>query len=116
MAFPIEMKHKQGGSPYSMDANLLHISFEGRHLEDPAGRGRGKSMWRWTVSPGGRAGRSRSIVDLEFEHGDLVAINGTRMKPHELLAQTERAGWQAWHWSPGSGRKPLRRDEVARLL
>ena len=35
---PIEMKHKQGGSPYSMDANLLHISFEGRHLEDPPRR------------------------------------------------------------------------------
>jgi argininosuccinate synthase len=38
---PIEMKHKQGGSPYSMDANLLHISFEGRHLENPGRRGRG---------------------------------------------------------------------------
>ena len=34
-AIPVEMKHKSGGSPYSMDANLLHISYEGRHLEDP---------------------------------------------------------------------------------
>jgi argininosuccinate synthase len=47
---PIEMKHKQGGSPYSMDANLLHISFEGRHLENPAAEAE-ESMWRWTVSP-----------------------------------------------------------------
>ncbi len=42
---PIEMKHKQGGSPYSMDANLLHISFEGRHLENPAAEAE-ESMWR----------------------------------------------------------------------
>src|ERR1700749_1142637 len=47
---PIEMKHKQGGAPYSMDANLLHISFEGRHLEDPKAEAE-EDMWRWTVSP-----------------------------------------------------------------
>src|ERR1700710_3155481 len=47
---PIEMKHKSGGSPYSMDANLLHISYEGRALEDPAQEPE-ESMWRWTVSP-----------------------------------------------------------------
>ncbi len=47
---PIEMKHKSGGSPYSMDANLLHISYEGRALEDPA-REPEEDMWRWTVSP-----------------------------------------------------------------
>ena len=46
----IDMKHKKGGSPYSMDANLLHISYEGRHLEDPAAEAE-ESMWRWTVSP-----------------------------------------------------------------
>ena len=44
---PVDMKHKQGGSPYSMDANLLHISYEGRHLEDPAAEAE-ESMWRWT--------------------------------------------------------------------
>src|SRR6266850_7265721 len=47
---PIEMKHKQGGAPYSMDANLLHISFEGRHLEDPKAEAE-PDMWRWSVSP-----------------------------------------------------------------
>ncbi|MDD2991359.1 MAG: argininosuccinate synthase [Zoogloea sp.] len=87
---PIEMKHKQGGSPYSMDANLLHISFEGRHLEDPAAEAE-ESMWRWTVSPEA-APDAAEYVDLEFEKGDLVSINGTRMKPHELLAKLNELG------------------------
>src|SRR5574337_226983 len=87
---PIEMKHKQGGSPYSMDANLLHISFEGRHLEDPAAEAE-ESMWRWTVSPEA-APDAPEYVDLEFANGDLVAINGTRMKAHELLAKLNELG------------------------
>jgi argininosuccinate synthase len=87
---PIEMKHKQGGSPYSMDANLLHISFEGRHLENPAAEAE-EDMWRWTVSPEA-APDAAEYVDLEFEQGDLVAINGTRMKPHELLARLNELG------------------------
>jgi len=87
---PIEMKHKQGGSPYSMDANLLHISFEGRHLENPAAEAE-ESMWRWTVSPEA-APDAAEYIDLEFEKGDLVAINGTRMKAHELLAKLNELG------------------------
>ncbi|KAB2970185.1 argininosuccinate synthase [Zoogloea sp.] len=87
---PIEMKHKQGGSPYSMDANLLHISFEGRHLENPAAEAE-ESMWRWTVSPEA-APDAAEYVDLEFEKGDLVSINGSRMKPHELLAKLNELG------------------------
>ncbi len=87
---PIEMKHKQGGSPYSMDANLLHISFEGRHLEDPSAEAE-ESMWRWTASPEA-APDAAEYVDLEFEKGDLVSINGTRMKPHELLAKLNELG------------------------
>ncbi|MBS0346295.1 MAG: argininosuccinate synthase [Proteobacteria bacterium] len=87
---PIEMKHKQGGSPYSMDANLLHISFEGRHLENPAAEAE-ESMWRWTVSPE-EAPDAAEYVDLEFEKGDLVAINGSRMKAHELLAKLNELG------------------------
>ncbi|WP_079433449.1 argininosuccinate synthase [Zoogloea sp. LCSB751] len=87
---PIEMKHKQGGSPYSMDANLLHISFEGRHLENPAAEAE-ESMWRWTVSPEA-APDAAEYVDLEFEKGDLVAINGTRLKAHELLAKLNELG------------------------
>src|SRR5574343_1764904 len=87
---PVEMKHKQGGSPYSMDANLLHISYEGRHLENPAAEAE-ESMWRWTVSPEA-APDAAEYVDLEFEKGDLVAINGTRMTAHELLAKLNELG------------------------
>ncbi|MDP1607320.1 MAG: argininosuccinate synthase, partial [Rhodocyclaceae bacterium] len=87
---PIEMKHKKGGSPYSMDANLLHISFEGRHLEDPAAEAE-ESMWRWTVAPE-KAPAKPEYLDLEFAHGDLVAINGKKMKAHELLAELNKIG------------------------
>ena len=66
---PIEMKHREGGSPYSMDANLLHISFEGRALEDPAVEPE-EDMWRWTVSPGegARPGRVRGARLREGRH------------------------------------------------
>ena len=87
---PIEMKHKQGGSPYSMDANLLHISYEGRHLENPAAEAE-ESMWRWTVSPEA-APDEAEYVELAFERGDLVSINGARMAPHQLLAELNRLG------------------------
>ncbi|NTV10009.1 MAG: argininosuccinate synthase, partial [Zoogloea sp.] len=87
---PIEMKHKQGGSPYSMDANLLHISYEGRHLENPAAEAE-ESMWRWTVSPEAAPDKAE-YIDLEFEQGDLVSINGTRMPAHELLAKLNELG------------------------
>ncbi|MBK7768151.1 MAG: argininosuccinate synthase [Sulfuritalea sp.] len=87
---PVEMKHKKGGSPYSMDANLLHISYEGRHLEDPAAEAE-ESMWRWTVSPEKAPDRAE-YLDLEFKAGDLVAINGKKMKVHELLAALNTLG------------------------
>ncbi|MFY9328038.1 MAG: argininosuccinate synthase [Georgfuchsia sp.] len=87
---PIEMKHKKGGSPYSMDANLLHISYEGRHLEDPSAEAE-ESMWRWTVPPE-KAPSKPEYLDLEFRQGDLVAINGKKMKAHELLATLNQIG------------------------
>jgi argininosuccinate synthase len=87
---PVEMKHKQGGSPYSMDANLLHISYEGRHLEDPNAEAE-ESMWRWTVSPE-KAPDAPEIIEIEFKSGDPVAINGKVYKPHELLAELNRVG------------------------
>ena len=87
---PVEMKHKEGGSPYSMDANLLHISYEGRHLEDPAAEAE-ESMWRWTVSPEAAPDQAE-YLDLEFEKGDLVSINGLRMAAHELLATLNQLG------------------------
>jgi len=87
---PIEMKHKQGGAPYSMDANLLHISYEGRHLEDPKAEAE-ESMWRWTVAPEA-APDAPEYLDVEFEHGDIVALNGKRMTPAEVLTELTKLG------------------------
>ena len=87
---PVEMKHKQGGSPYSMDANLLHISFEGRHLENPAAEAK-ESMWRWTVSPE-NAPDAPEYLDIEFAQGDIVALNGKLMSPANILARLNELG------------------------
>jgi argininosuccinate synthase len=84
------MKHKQGGSPYSMDANLLHISYEGRHLEDPAAEAE-ESMWRWTVSPE-KAPDAAEYVDIEYVNGDPVSLNGEAMMAHEILAHLNILG------------------------
>ncbi len=86
----VDMKHKQGGSPYSMDANLLHISFEGRHLEDPAAEAE-DSMWRWTASPE-TAPDAAEYLDIEYVNGDPVSLNGEAMQPHELLAHLNKLG------------------------
>jgi len=87
---PVDMKHKQGGSPYSMDANLLHISYEGRHLEDPSAEAE-ESMWRWTVSPE-NAPDAAEYLDLEFDKGDIVSLNGTKMAPAAVLARLNEIG------------------------
>ncbi|HZW24759.1 MAG TPA: argininosuccinate synthase [Gallionella sp.] len=87
---PVDMKHKQGGSPYSMDANLLHISYEGRHLEDPAAEAE-DSMWRWTVSPE-KAPDAAEYLDIEFERGDIVALNGAKMTPAAILTKLNELG------------------------
>ncbi len=87
---PIDMKHKQGGSPYSMDANLLHISFEGRHLENPAAEAE-DSMWRWTVSPE-QAPDAAEYLDIEYKHGDIVALNGKQLSPALVLTQLNALG------------------------
>ncbi len=86
----IDMKHKQGGAPYSMDANLLHISFEGRHLEDPKAEAE-ETMWRWTVSPEA-APDQPEFVEVEFERGDVIAINGVRMSPAQVLTKLNEIG------------------------
>jgi argininosuccinate synthase len=79
----VEMKHKSGGSPYSMDANLLHISYEGRHLEDPMNAPE-ESMWRWSVSPQNAPNEGEEIV-IEFKQGDPLKINNQSLPPHEIL-------------------------------
>jgi argininosuccinate synthase len=87
---PVEMKHKQGGSPYSMDANLLHISYEGRHLEDPRAEAE-EDMWRWTVSPE-KAPDAHEYLELEFKRGDVVSVNGQAMSPAQVLTELNRLG------------------------
>ena len=86
----VEMKHKKGGSPYSMDANLLHISFEGRALEDPSKEAE-EDMWRWTVSPE-KAPDQAEYIELEYAQGDIVAINNKKMSPAEVLTELNRVG------------------------
>lgn len=86
---PVEMK-KKAGSPYSMDANLLHISYEGRMLEDPAVEPE-ESMWRWSVSPE-KAPDEPEYLDLEFKHGDVTAINGKPMSPAGVLEKLNQLG------------------------
>jgi argininosuccinate synthase len=86
----IEMKHKAGGSPYSMDANLLHISYEGRALEDPALEPE-DDMWRWTASPE-TAPDAPEYLELEYARGDIVALNGKAMTPAQTLTELNRIG------------------------
>ena len=86
---PIEGK-KKGGSPYSTDANLLHISYEGRILEDPS-REPEEDMWRWTVSPE-KAPKRGEVVELDYKRGDIVAVNGKKLSPASVLATLNRIG------------------------
>jgi len=87
---PIEMKHREGGSPYSMDANLLHISYEGRALEDPAKEPE-EDMWRWSVSPQ-TAPDSAEYLELEYGNGDIVSVSGRAMTPAQVLTELNRLG------------------------
>ena len=88
---PVDFSKRKGPAPFSMDANLLHISYEGGVLEDPSQPPPEKGMWRWTVSPE-KAPNKPQVVTLDFERGDLVAIDGRRMKAHELLLELNRLG------------------------
>lgn len=86
---PVEMK-KKSGSPYSMDANLLHISYEGRILEDPALEPK-ESMWRWSVSPE-KAPDEAEYVDIEFSQGDIITLNGKKLSPANILTTLNQLG------------------------
>ena len=87
---PVDFKKKRGGAPYSMDANLLHVSYEGGVLEDPDYQPE-ESMWRITVSPE-RAPARPQTVELEYRRGDIVAVNGRRLSPARVLAELNRLG------------------------
>ena len=86
---PVEMK-KKVGSPYSMDANLLHISYEGRMLEDPSQEPE-ESMWRWSVSPE-KAPNQAEYLDIEYKQGDIVALNGKKLSPAGVLTKLNQLG------------------------
>jgi argininosuccinate synthase len=88
---PVDFKkRKGGGAPYSMDANLLHVSYEGGILEDP-GFEPEESMWRLTVSPEKAPNRSE-YVELTYRRGDIVAVNGNRMTPAQVLTKLNQLG------------------------
>jgi argininosuccinate synthase len=87
---PVEYKRKRGGAPYSMDANLLHVSYEGGILEDPAYEPE-ESMWRITVPPE-KAPNRPEHVELEYRKGDIVAVNGRKLTPARVLAELNRLG------------------------
>ena len=86
----ISIEKKANKSPYSMDANLLHISYEGQILEDPNAEPE-EDMWRWSVSPMNAPNEPES-VKLEFEKGDGVAINGQRLSPASFWAKLNELG------------------------
>jgi argininosuccinate synthase len=84
---PVEMK-KGKASPYSMDANLLHISYEGRILEDPWAEPE-EDMWRWTVSPEAAPDKP-TYIELTFRQGDIVAIDDVPCSPATVMEQLNK--------------------------
>ena len=87
---PVDFAKSQKKSPYSMDANLLHISYEGDVLEDPWVPPE-EEMWRWTVSPESAPDQAEELT-LTFERGDVVAIDGHRLSPAEVLTKLNERG------------------------
>lgn len=87
----IAIENKKGKkSPYSMDANLLHISYEGGVLEDPWAEPE-DSMWRWSVSPE-NAPNEPTYIELSYEKGDIVALNGEALSPATIMAELNKIG------------------------
>lgn len=87
---PVDFSSSKKKSPYSMDANLLHISYEGGVLEEPWAEAE-ESMWRWSVSPE-VAPDKPLYMELSFEKGDIVAIDGKAMTPAEVLTLLNKVG------------------------
>lgn len=86
---PVEMK-RGAKSPYSMDANLLHISYEGDLLEDPWNEPE-EAMWRWSVSPEKAPDQPR-FIELSYRNGDIVAIDGEALSPATVLTRLNQLG------------------------
>ncbi len=97
----IAVEQKRGKkSPYSMDANLLHISYEGDILEDPWASPE-DDMWRWTVSPE-NAPDTATIIELTYEKGDIAAIDGKPMSPAQVME----------HLNKVAGANGIGRDDI----
>ena len=88
-AIPVDYE-QSGESPYSMDANLLHISYEGGILEDP-GSAPNEDMWRWTVSPEDAPDEPQSI-EIAYQNGDAVAVNGEPLTPAGVIRLLNEIG------------------------
>ncbi|MDC0237050.1 argininosuccinate synthase [Gammaproteobacteria bacterium] len=88
-AIPVDYE-RRGESPYSMDANLLHISYEGGILEDPD-TAPDEAMWRWTVSPE-EAPDEAQTIEIEFQRGDAVAVDGQSLTPAEVIRMLNGIG------------------------
>jgi argininosuccinate synthase len=86
----VDFAKKGKKSPYSMDANLLHISYEGGVLEDPWSEPE-EDMWRWSVSAE-KAPDKPTYVEITYKHGDPVALDGKAMTPAALLAELNKLG------------------------
>ena len=87
---PVDYAGNKKKSPYSMDANLLHISYEGGILEDPWAEAE-EDMWRWSVSPE-NAPDQPTYMELTYRGGDIVAIDGKIMSPATVLAYLNKVG------------------------
>ena len=87
---PVDFAAGKKKSPYSMDANLLHISYEGGILEDPWAEPE-EDMWRWSVSPEAAPDQA-SYIELEYVAGDIVAIDGEALSPAQVLARLNEVG------------------------
>jgi len=87
---PVDFSGKKKKSPYSMDANLLHISYEGGNLEDPWWEPE-EDMWRWSVSPE-NAPDEPTYIELSYAKGDIVAIDGQDMSPATVLTYLNKVG------------------------
>ncbi|WP_151900002.1 MULTISPECIES: argininosuccinate synthase [Sulfurimonas] len=86
----IQIEKKGKKSPYSMDANLLHISYEGGILEDPAAEPE-ESMWLWTTSPE-KAPDTPEYIEIEYKNGDPIALNGEKLSPATMLQTLNEYG------------------------
>jgi argininosuccinate synthase len=87
---PVDFKKAGKKSPYSMDANLLHISYEGGILEEPWAEPE-EEMWRWSVAPEA-APDTPTYIELSYKNGDIVAIDGTPMTPARVMSHLNKLG------------------------